>query len=77
MSVRLKTVAFAVEHKERELIYKCIAAKQIAEKGLKVYLGSSKALDFLFRHSDPTVALHKDPHSRGAGIQKRATKLCI
>ena len=74
LEIRKSTIAIPIEHKEREFVYKCLLSKELADSGLRVFLGSTEAIDVLSKKSEPFLTLHKDPHSFSLKMQNLGHK---
>lgn len=57
-----KTVTLSIEHKERELYSKCLIAAHLARKGLRVFVGSTEAIDILANALEPSIIFHKSTY---------------
>lgn len=71
MPEKKKTVFFSIEIAARELVPKCLLALETAKSGMRVYIGSFRALKQLDGRIDECIFFHKSTWTKNAGrLQK-------
>ena len=71
MAEKKKTVFFSIEIAARELVPKCLLALETAKSGMRVYIGSFRALKQLDGKIDECVFFHKSTWTKNAARLKR------
>ena len=61
-----RNIAFSIEHGAREILPKALLAKFLASREMRVYLGSTEAIEILAESLPPSIIFHKSTFNRAS-----------